>query len=470
MATAGSETQNLRPYYNVLPKDMMGGPLVNAGLDNSSSLVSSGGFPSRKTIIISISVIAVVALLGFIVYGLLGNNDTAIEPVQEVPKEGLVQIEQTPEEQLEDQNSVVGVSTTSIWQKQYFKNETCGDVAICGDDSDPDRDGLKNLQEFNEQTDPNNPDSDSDQIADGDEINIFSLDPLKFRTAGDPLYSDTDYVKGGYDSASGQKFTADQLAQIKQKITQDGLHQPTVGMLGDIAQGLYGFGSAGSVDLRGVQSSQNNQQSSSSDPEGKLNRDIQRQETVKKIGSALLKYKAERGSFPEVTNFDEMYAKVKPYNLIATNPKDPVNKAPYVYIYEPVDRAQDFIITYLSETQNQPIKYKASDAQRDTAIASSSASDEQRITDLETLRSALLIYSSANVAGSREYIFPTINDYKTAIVPKYLSSIPKDPKTGADYDYQVSANFDSFTLKAVLENTSTGTTGYLCNQEECRNY
>ena len=52
----------------------------------------------------------------------------------------------------------------------------------------------------------------------------------------------------------------------------------------------------------------------------------------------------------------------------------------------------------------------------------------------------------------------------------YIINWPKDPKTGQEYLYEVSAQFDTFTLKAPLDAPSSGTTGYLCNQEECGAY
>jgi hypothetical protein len=82
----------------------------------------------------------------------------------------------------------------------------------------------------------------------------------------------------------------------------------------------------------------------------------------------------------------------------------------------------------------------------------------------------LLIYSSANTPADKEFTFPAENKYKAAIMPKYLSSIPKDPLTNTDYEYKTTSTLDSFTLKATLELPPTGTTQYLCTQDECRNY
>ena len=57
---------------------------------------------------------------------------------------------------------------------EIFGSDTCLQLSICGDDADPDHDGLTNL-ENSTGTDPNNHDSDSDGIADGDEVHILDL-------------------------------------------------------------------------------------------------------------------------------------------------------------------------------------------------------------------------------------------------------------------------------------------------------
>ena len=82
----------------------------------------------------------------------------------------------------------------------------------------------------------------------------------------------------------------------------------------------------------------------------------------------------------------------------------------------------------------------------------------------------MLLYSSSNAAGSQDYVFPTKDKYKTALVPNYISAIPRDPSTGQDYDYEPSSTFNSFTLKATLQDPPSGDTGYMCNQIDDCNY
>ncbi|PYR74373.1 MAG: hypothetical protein DMF87_22970 [Acidobacteria bacterium] len=52
---------------------------------------------------------------------------------------------------------------------------------------DPDRDGLTNLEEFQNGTDPHNPDVDGDGLKDGDEVHIHHTSPLLADTDGDGI-------------------------------------------------------------------------------------------------------------------------------------------------------------------------------------------------------------------------------------------------------------------------------------------
>src|SRR6185436_11625931 len=126
----------------------------------------------------------------------------------------------------------------------------------------------------------------------------------------------------------------------------------------------------------------------------------------------------------------------------------------------------DFSLTFYSEVAGQMIKKTAADAQAEAANAQAAIDDNQRENDLDTLRTALLLYSQSNVAGNQDYVFPSKGKYKTALVPTYISAIPKDPVSAQDYEYQVSTTFNAFTLKAILQNPPAGNTGYMCNQEE----
>ena len=71
------------------------------------------------------------------------------------------------------------------WEEDNFGN------LDQGPDDDPDGDGLSNLDELNNGTDPNDPDTDDDGLSDSEEIGDHNTDPLNPDTDGDGL-SDFD--------------------------------------------------------------------------------------------------------------------------------------------------------------------------------------------------------------------------------------------------------------------------------------
>lgn len=452
-----------QPFFNVMPEVTNNAPLVNGvstqpksdlsaiGEKESSSRQSINLFSNKKVLFITTAVIIFVLLAGILSWFIFFKGKSAEKTV--APTENIVQ---------EEAESIPGVTTTPEWLLQYFDSETCTELVKCGDDSDPDRDGLNNRAEFDSSTDPNNPDSDRDGLADGDEVNIFSSDPLQNKTQKEGPYYDYDFAKGGYSVITNSKYTDVELNDIKAKVKEKGLHQPTISTIADSALMLYDFNDPNAPRLP-----ENVDQSS----QAKLDRDTLRIETIKKVGAALLKYREDKKTFPVGMNFVSMTDAIRPYNLIATNYNDPINLGQFIYSYQSSDDGTDFTLTYYSETQNQLLKYKPVDAATDSAKQNNAGSDDKRKLDLEAIRNALLIYSTGQLApnSSKAYVFPTVEQYKTAL-SKYLSVIPTDPTTKQDYSYQVGPNFDTFTVRAILQNPAPGTTGYLCNQEECRIY
>ncbi len=465
-----SHTEEEHIFYNVLPSEKSGGPLANTVEgDEAAALAAAprvsnettaqpfrpGGLNKRLLLIIAASLV-VLAVAGFFAYRLLFSTTEA--PVETPP---VITQPEEPTEPVQPE----GVTTSAEWQNQYFGAEVCQSVNVCGDASDPDRDGLTNIDENKATTDPNNSDSDGDGLADGDEVHVFAYDPLKTKSK-DGQYSDSDYAKYGYDLTTDQQYTEVQLTAIIATIKQQGLHQPTIATLGEEALKFYDFTNISDPTtdpLAGLDVTASAQ----------LERDTQRLDTIKKIGAALLKYQLDNKTYPITTEFEEMITPVKAYITVATNFSDPINKDKYIYGYLSAAPGTDFTLTYFSETQKQLIKYTAGQAQADVSKASATEADDFRTRDLETLQTALLLYSSHNIDShsTQQYVFPPIDQYKAALINgNYISQIPVDPKTSQDYPYTVSEKFDSFTIKATLDNPPAGSTGYFCDQSECKTF
>ncbi len=458
-----------QPFYNVMP-DLNGGaaikpkpvPVVPAPAVsttpstplNSKSITlppqAQSGKSSKKKLFVILVIVLILILggagAGFYFY-----------------KTNISKQEVKSEEPVSEQPANPDVTTPGDWLSKYFGAETCTELVTCGDKSDPDRDGLDNKAEYDTGTDPNNNDSDKDGIADGDESLVFRSDPLLSKTYREGTYNDADFVKGGYDVQTNEPYTNERILTIKTSIKQYGLHQPTLTTLGTLSFQLYEFTDPNlpalpaDLDLS---------------PQAKLDRDSQRQGTIKKVGAAIIKYQADKKSFPATDDFVVMADMIKSYNPVATNYNDPIARDPYIYGYSALNNNKDFVLTYYSETQNQLIKYFAKDAASDAAKDNSKALDDKRKADLESIQQALLIWSSTQLDpnSDAEFIFPPLNQLKTTLVPRYLTQIPTDPVSKLEYQYQVNATFDTFTIKATLQNPTAGTTGWICNQEECKAY
>jgi hypothetical protein len=140
----------------------------------------------------------------------------------------------TPSQTSQTPDNSLSTKLPKIWTTKYFQKETCDNPEVCGDTADPDSDGLNNYDEFVANTDPTNPDTDQDGLADGDEVNIYKTEPTqKFTDRRDLVrqnnWVDGFQVKNNYDPLTPAiKFTDARKQQIADDTTQFGLHEPTI--------------------------------------------------------------------------------------------------------------------------------------------------------------------------------------------------------------------------------------------------
>ncbi|MBI3231773.1 MAG: hypothetical protein HYZ51_01690 [Candidatus Doudnabacteria bacterium] len=477
---AEAKTAHDTPFYNVMPKGETKGPLIGPKLQTASD--GESGTPAPNTAMKFIKehkiwVIAMIAmaLLAYPAYYLFNKYAIGIKGDQNLlSEEALKKLERGSEADT-GQPEKLEFKTPKEWQARFFGNEVCRDLKQCGDEADPDFDGLKNIDEHAKETDPNNPDSDQDGLADGDEVFVFGTLPGNANSADDFDYNDADYIKGGYNpKKKSQKFTQSEIDAVSAKMKTFGLNQPTATTLKESLISIYKFPSQGTPEEPQASSTPISGQDElvgfELTPEAKQDRDTQRSNATKNIAIALVKYFEVKAAYPKTNDFKEMFEEIKVYTRVATNPTDPVNKGKYIYSYTLSSDEKDFTLTFFSETQGQVIKTKSADAKKYRDQEQAAIYDDQRKTNLQTLRTALLLYSNNNAGGNQEYVFPKKDEYPQSLLPEFITEIPKDPKTNEPYQYEVSQSFDSFTLKGILDNPPTGKTGYMCNQEECRYY
>jgi hypothetical protein len=124
------------------------------------------------------------------------------------------------------------------WVKAKFTAENLSDdgsckvVSICGEKADYDNDGVTTIDEYNFQTDPLNPDTDSDGLSDGDEAKIYYSDPTK-KDSDNDTFEDGDEITNCYDpiTATKNKLSTARKSQITSITTTIPLHKATLDKL-----------------------------------------------------------------------------------------------------------------------------------------------------------------------------------------------------------------------------------------------
>ena len=157
-----------------------------------------------------ITVLAIVVILGILggggwwVYNkfIKSGTDTTTNVV--LPTEETLPAEEpivAPEEVL----PAVAETPAEGGAEQDVGAEVKDQQALFGEPIDKDGDGLDDTKEVELGTDPNNWDTDGDELSDGDEVLVWKTNPLNPDTDGDK-YSDGMEVKGGYNPNGAGKI------------------------------------------------------------------------------------------------------------------------------------------------------------------------------------------------------------------------------------------------------------------------
>lgn len=168
-----------------------------------------------RGIMTTIIIVVVLLILGagaWFIYGLLrtpanqvsdpldsGFNDIGIEAEVEIQEIG-----SNGELEITDEDTVPAFGDADLLD----------DRIIFGEPVDSDSDGLVDEEEEARNTDPQNWDSDGDELNDGDEVLVWNTDPLNPDTDGDG-YLDGQEIKAGYNPAGPGRFVDPTVVEEK---------------------------------------------------------------------------------------------------------------------------------------------------------------------------------------------------------------------------------------------------------------
>jgi hypothetical protein len=124
------------------------------------------------------------------------------------------------------------------WLRDKFTSKdldqfgNCAIPAICSNLSDPDQDGMTNIDEYNFDTDPLRPDIDSDGIADGDELFVYYTSP-KAKDSDRDGFVDAVEISSCYDPISTEtsKMKQSRIQTIVQNAQLKPVNPPTTNTL-----------------------------------------------------------------------------------------------------------------------------------------------------------------------------------------------------------------------------------------------
>jgi Bacterial TSP3 repeat len=152
-------------------------------------------------------------------------------------------IKTTPDLSTPAGKAIVNTGATKLpktWIQDNFKtvagaittDGSCKILNICSEKSDPDNDGLTNLEEYIFATNPNQADTDSDGLSDGDEVHIYFSNP-KSKDSDSDTFADGSEVANCYDpnAATTTKMDTFRLSEISSQANSTPLHQESKDIL-----------------------------------------------------------------------------------------------------------------------------------------------------------------------------------------------------------------------------------------------
>ncbi len=150
-----------------------------------------------RTLIMTILILAVLAALGaggWWAYNyFLGAKPITLPPAEE---------NVTP---IIDETPIAETTVVEETVATDINTQIADEQILFGEPIDKDGDSLDDSRELELGTDPNNWDTDNDELSDGDEVLIWKTDPLKSDSDGDG-YADGAEVKNGYNPAGPGKI------------------------------------------------------------------------------------------------------------------------------------------------------------------------------------------------------------------------------------------------------------------------
>ncbi len=159
------------------------------------------------TVIIILVAVAILGSGGWWIYSsfIKTNSTDDLFVVPPIEEQLLDEEELFPEEEIVDNTNTVVPEILDEEVQSDLGQDIIDEQILFGEPIDKDGDGLDDQREIEIGTDPNNWDTDGDELSDGDEVIIWKTDPLNPDTDGDSFLDGAE-IKSGYNPAGPGKL------------------------------------------------------------------------------------------------------------------------------------------------------------------------------------------------------------------------------------------------------------------------